>query len=51
MVGSYSSGGRVPLDRKGVTEGRNLDWMVCLIRRGPESDDVMGWVIGLEGSG
>ena len=41
MVGLYSSGGRVPLERKGETEERNLDWRVCLIRRGPESDEVM----------
>ena len=41
IVGLYSSEGRVPLERKGVTEGRNLDWRVCLIRRGPESDEAM----------
>ena len=40
-VGSYSSGGRVLLERKGEIEGRNLDWRVFLIRRGPESDEAM----------
>ena len=31
----------MPLVRKGETDGRNLDCRVCLIRRGPESDEAM----------
>ena len=42
MVKLYSSEGSLPFgSRKGETDGRNLDWRVYLILRGPESDVVM----------
>ena len=42
-VGLYSLGGRTPFERYGETEGRNLDWRVWRMCRGPDGAVVIAW--------